>query len=246
MRSSIFKDTREYKKPPEYLILAETIKNKIIFGDIKPGQAVWSDAYISTEYGVCRNIVKKGLAVLINEGFIYSIPGRGNYVSDRISESYELYFDEIKATDKKYEEIRVIDVNVIKPNSEVSDNLNIPENKLVVVIKRVFISKNQVKIFDVKYIPYCRGVPIVELVTGNTSFPEMVSKKKNSFTMTKKLNIRAKPAIGEVKDIFNLNQGDAVLAVEHKYYDEKNNPLGWGIMYFPGDGSGLNAVTSFY
>lgn len=246
MRTSKFKEIPVQKRMPEYLIVAEKIKNKIKYGELKLGQALGSEAFMSEEFGVSRNIVKKGLAVLMNEGLIYSIPGKGNYVCDENFKLYELFFDEMMASDKKYEEVKVIDVNVIKPNSEISNNLDISGNKLVVVIKRVFISEKQVKIFDVKYIPYSRGVPIVELVTGNTPFPEMVSQKKSKFVMSKKLKIKAKLASGEVREIFDLAEGEAVLVVEQKQYDEKNNPIGWGIMYFPGDSSGLKAVASCY
>lgn len=56
-------------------------------------------------------------------------------------------------------------------------NLEIPENKHVIVVKRVFVSDGVVKAYDVKYIPYYRGIPIVEKEIRYATFPEMVAKR---------------------------------------------------------------------
>jgi GntR family transcriptional regulator len=184
--------------------------------------------------------VRKGLAVLVNEGYIYSIPGKGNYVCEPDLDLYTLHFDEMLPSEKKGEEIRLMEVNVIKPSYEVGFNLEIPENKHVIVVKRVFVTDGEVKAFDIKYIPYYRGIPIVEKEIRYATFPEMVAKKNSIFAMTKKLKIRAAAAKGEVSQVLDIMEGDPVLVVEQKLLDEKDHPIGWGLMYFSGE-----AVASF-
>ncbi|WKY45315.1 UTRA domain-containing protein [Eubacteriaceae bacterium ES2] len=138
-----------------------------------------------------------------------------------------------------------MEVNVIKPSYEVGFNLEIPENKHVIVVKRVFVTDGEVKAFDIKYIPYYRGIPIVEKEIRYATFPEMVAKKNSIFAMTKKLKIRAAAAKGEVSQVLDIMEGDPVLVVEQKLLDEKDHPIGWGLMYFSGEDSGLEAVASF-
>jgi GntR family transcriptional regulator len=230
---------------PEYLKIVDAIKSKITSEEIKPGDAIQSENLLCEEFNVSRMTVRKGLAVLVNEGYIYSIPGKGNYVCEPNLDSYTLHFDEMMTTEKKGEEIRLIEVNVVKPSYEVGFNLEIPENKHVIVVKRVFVSDGIVKAFDVKYIPYYRGIPIVEKEIRYATFPEMVAKKNSIFAMTKKLKIRATAAKGEVSQILDLMEGDPVLVVEQKLLDEKDHPIGWGLMYFAGEDSGLEAIASF-
>jgi len=230
---------------PEYIKIVEAIKSKITSEEIKPGDAIQSENLLCEEFNVSRMTVRKGLAVLVNEGYIYSIPGKGNYVCEPNLDSYTLHFDEMMASDKKGEEIRLIEVNVVKPSYEVGFNLEIPENKHVIVVKRVFLSDGQVKAYDVKYIPYYRGIPIVEKEIRYATFPEMVAKKNSIFAMTKKLKIKAISAKDEISQILDVMEGDAVLVVEQKLLDEKDHPIGWGSMYFAGDDSGLEAVASF-
>ena len=230
---------------PEYLKIVDAIKNKITSEEIKPGDAIQAENLLCEEFNVSRMTVRKGLAVLVNEGYIYSIPGKGNYVCEPNLDSYTLHFDEMMTTEKKGEEIRLIEVNVVKPSYEVGFNLEIPENKHVIVVKRVFVSDGVVKAYDVKYIPYYRGIPIVEKEIRYATFPEMVAKKNSIFAMTKKLKIRAMAAKGEVSQVLDIMEGDPVLVVEQKLMDEKDHPIGWGLMYFTGEDSGLEAIASF-
>ena len=230
---------------PEYLKIVEAIKGKITGGGIKPGDAIQSENLLCEEFNVSRMTVRKGLAVLVNEGYIYSIPGKGNYVCEPNLDQYILYFDEMIESEKKGEEIRLIEVNVIKPTYEIGFNLEIPENKHVIVVKRVFFNDDRVKAFDIKYIPYYRGIPIVEKEIRYATFPEMVAKKNSLFAMTKKLKIKASAAKGEVSKNLNIMDGDPVLVVEQKLLDDRNHPIGWGMMYFLGDELCLEAIATF-
>ncbi|MBK5244355.1 MAG: GntR family transcriptional regulator [Eubacteriaceae bacterium] len=230
---------------PEYLKIVEAIKSKITSEEVQPGDAIQSENLLCEEFNVSRMTVRKGLAVLVNEGYIYSIPGKGNYVCEPNLDLYTLHFDEMMTTEKKGEEIRLIEVNVIKPSYEVGFNLEIPENKHVIVVKRIFVSDGLVKAYDIKYIPYYRGIPIVEKEIRYATFPEMVAKKNSIFAMTKKLKIRAVAAKGEVSRILDVLDGEPLLVVEQKLLDEKDHPIGWGLMYFTGDYTGLEAIASF-
>lgn len=230
---------------PEYLKIVEAIKSKITSEEVQPGDAIQSENILCEEFNVSRMTVRKGLAVLVNEGYIYSIPGKGNYVCEPNLDLYTLHFDEMMTTEKKGEEIRLIEVNVIKPSYEVGFNLEIPENKHVIVVKRIFVSDGLVKAYDIKYIPYYRGIPIVEKEIRYATFPEMVAKKNSIFAMTKKLKIRAIAAKGEVSHILDVLDGEPLLVVEQKLLDEKDHPIGWGLMYFTGEYTGLEAIASF-
>lgn len=39
-------------------------------------------------------------------------------------------------------------------------------------------------------------------------------------------------AKGEVSQVLDIMEGDPVLVVEQKLMDEKDHPIGWGLMYF--------------
>lgn len=230
---------------PIYLTIVENIKAKINLGELKPGDMIKSENALCEEYDVSRMTVRKSLTVLASEGYIYSVPGKGNFVNEPNQDKYILYFNEMSSIESSIEDTQLLDVNIIKPTLEIIFNLQIPENKRVVLIRRVFISEGNPVAYDTKYIPYNKGMPIVEKEIHYATFPEMVSKKKSLFAINKELKIRVQKPDKRLKDILNLENTDSVMAIEQKLLDEGNKPIGWGTTYFKGDFFYLQAVSSF-
>ncbi len=61
--------------------LMESIRNKIISGDLKIGDRLESERTMSEKYGINRMTVRKALKYLENEGVLESRRGSGTYVS---------------------------------------------------------------------------------------------------------------------------------------------------------------------
>ena len=63
-----------------YLDIVNDIKGKIEKGILKPGDLLPSENEMSEQFDVSRTTLRKSLALLVNEKYIYTIPGKGNYV----------------------------------------------------------------------------------------------------------------------------------------------------------------------
>ena len=46
----------------------EELKNKILSGEIRPGEKLPSENELAQEYGISRHTVRKALAILANDG----------------------------------------------------------------------------------------------------------------------------------------------------------------------------------
>lgn len=66
---------------PVYEQLASILREKIMSGEIPPGRALPSGKTLVQEYGVARGTVDKATALLKTEGLVYTLPGRGMFVS---------------------------------------------------------------------------------------------------------------------------------------------------------------------
>lgn len=66
---------------PPYRQLAAILAARIRRGDWQPGRAIPSETQLMGEYGLARVTVRKSLAVLVEEGAIFTVPHRGSYVS---------------------------------------------------------------------------------------------------------------------------------------------------------------------
>ena len=68
----------------KYAALMEELKEKILSGEIRPGDRLPSENELSVGYGLSRHTVRKALAILVNEGYVTAEHGRGTFCSERM------------------------------------------------------------------------------------------------------------------------------------------------------------------
>ncbi|GIP41429.1 hypothetical protein J31TS4_47090 [Paenibacillus sp. J31TS4] len=69
------------KKQFLYARLAEELREKILRGDVKPGEFLPSENELCNQYGISRISVRKSLEILAAEGLVVRRPGQGTMVS---------------------------------------------------------------------------------------------------------------------------------------------------------------------
>ncbi|MEU6578853.1 GntR family transcriptional regulator [Streptomyces sp. NPDC046805] len=67
---------------PPYRLVAEELRRQIRSGRLKPGERVPSSRDLEASYEIANMTARSALRVLRDEGLIYSMPGRGNFVAD--------------------------------------------------------------------------------------------------------------------------------------------------------------------
>jgi GntR family transcriptional regulator len=123
---------------PVYTQIVKQIKNKINSGELTPGDAIDSENTLCKEFGASRMTVRKGLAILVNDGYIYSIPGKGNFVQNPDFTKYTVYYDEMSNSINSVDRTKLLEVNIIMPDEKLIDSLRISKNKNVIMIRRLF------------------------------------------------------------------------------------------------------------
>ncbi|AOT71006.1 GntR family transcriptional regulator [Geosporobacter ferrireducens] len=230
-------------KNPVYVKIVEDIRNKVNNGDLEPGDDIPSETTLCKEYDTSRMTVRKGLAILANEGYIYSIPGKGYYVKKPEYNKYTVYYDEMNNLINNVDNTRLIAVDIIKPHEELINRLQISKNKKIIKIRRVFYTDGEPMAYDIKYLIYQKGMPIIETEIKEATFPEMISKNTSLFAMKKELVIYATTPEESTKKLLNIYDKLALLVVEQKLYDSKDKPMGLGITYFRGDYIKIQGVS---
>jgi DNA-binding GntR family transcriptional regulator len=67
---------------PVYQQLANLLRRRILDGELMPGRALPSEAYLAQEHGISPLTVRKAVRVLKAEGYVYTVTARGSYVTD--------------------------------------------------------------------------------------------------------------------------------------------------------------------
>lgn len=74
----------EVNKQAKYYQLMEDLKAQIISGNLKAGDKLPSENELADRYKISRQTVRKALAILGNDGYIYAEHGRGTFCSDLV------------------------------------------------------------------------------------------------------------------------------------------------------------------
>ena len=68
---------------PSYKQLANQLRDMIISGEIGPDEALPSLAQMVTETGLSMSTIQRAVRVLVGEGLVVTVPGRGIFVAPR-------------------------------------------------------------------------------------------------------------------------------------------------------------------
>ena len=228
---------------PFYLLIASELKVKINSGTLKPGDMLPSEHEICREYNTSRTTVRKSLSLLENEGYIFPVPGKGYFVREPELHNYMFTFNEMDIAENKKRNIKLLGVNIITPTQELMFHLQIGRGIKLVKVNRLLFSNEQPVGYDIKYLLYDRGKPIVEKEIQYATFPEIVAKKASPFTMRKELKIRSATAALPVSKALNVNEGFPLVVIEQKFFSDRGIPIGWGRIYFNSEKFELTALS---
>lgn len=64
-----------------YRQIAAWIRARIESGELQPGRKLPSESDLMGELGVARTTARRAYRLLAEEGWIYTVPGRGSFVS---------------------------------------------------------------------------------------------------------------------------------------------------------------------
>lgn len=71
-------------REPSYLQLAAQLRERIRDGRYPPGALLPSITQLTGETGLSVQTVRRGIAVLADEGYVVIVPGRGTYVTEKL------------------------------------------------------------------------------------------------------------------------------------------------------------------
>lgn len=131
---------REVSKPV-YLQVADYLRNNIYSEEWGKGEQIPSENQIMKSLEVSRGTVKKAVNMLVEEGLLYQIQGKGTYVTeDNISYSLGkglLSFAESLEGQKLAYETKVITSEFRKATKEIASRLKIAVGEEYLYMKRI-------------------------------------------------------------------------------------------------------------
>lgn len=228
-----------------YLDIVNDIKGKIEKGILRPGDLLPSENEMSEQFDVSRTTLRKSLALLVNEKYIYTIPGKGNYVCEPTSNHYQFYFDEIDSLKGEVEEVKLISVGVISPGRKLMRELKIGSFEKVIKIQKAVEIKAEIVQYTTIFLPYQKGNPIVEDVINFANFHGIMEKGKMQFQLKKILNIEIVSPPLEIRERLNIDSDESCFLVSQNIISvEDNMPISYNEFHIKKNFLSLTAETT--
>lgn len=142
------------EKSIKYIQISDEIKNKILSGILKPNEMLSSENQLAAEYNVSRVTIRKALMRLIDEGYLFSVPGKGTFVDYFNKNIYRIPLSLESILKSPYDGETLIGSKIINPDIDMVYHLQIAPKEKVISIEWLLSIENNPVVYDIKYIPF--------------------------------------------------------------------------------------------
>jgi GntR family transcriptional regulator len=222
---------------PAYAQLAGILREQVASGAYQPGEKLPSEAALCKNYDVSPMTVRRAVNLLIDQGVVRTIQGKGTFVKalnfGSISFNLRQFQDLFK--DKKRTKIRFLEARIIRADAQVARKIDIQVGQRVIFMRRLIDSDGAPVIYHQESMLYDPKLPIVEGELELTSLHGLFSGGNESSFKKGKLELKATILDREAAHLLKCAEADPALKLEHVFYDFKDKPVSWGWFIFRSD-----------
>jgi GntR family transcriptional regulator len=215
---------------PFYYQIREQLRQQITSGQLKPGDALPSEAQIGSETGVSRMTARQALTQLANEGLVLRQRGRGSFVA-----APKATLDSSQFPLQGYTELlgqigmeagAVVLTQVVEPATEaVAAQLKVIPSDPVVRITRQRLMGSEAMSLETSYYPHSRCPGLANLDLTNKSIYRLLGECYGITLFYATDTIELSVAGAYEANQLKINEGVPVVLVTRLSFLEDNTPL---------------------
>lgn len=166
---------------PMYRQIADTLREKVNAGELKPGDALPTESSLQEAFNVSRVTVRQALKLLTEEQIVESIQGSGTYVKEE-RVNYDIYqltgFYE-KLADRNVDTHSEVSIfEVLKADAKLAEKLNLSPDDKVWHVKRVRFIKQKPVNLEETWMPLAMFPDLTWEVMENSKYHYVEQIKK--------------------------------------------------------------------
>lgn len=230
----------EYTK---YTEIIENIKQKIQSNIYKSNELLPSEKELCTEYSVSRRTVRRAIMELVEDGYLYTVPGKGTFVHVLNKDNYEVNFRLEDIICKGFDKSELYEATILSPDVYLVYNLQVAPTDKVLRIQSQLKRDDQVVAFDVKNIPYFLGIPLKEENLNYNSLREILKNKISQYEMTEEIYLSSMMADDFLCSVMQMEAPEPLMVLDIIICDRDKIPLGWNKIYIKWNESEIRGVS---
>lgn len=216
-------------KIPLYQQLYESLRLRIVQGELKPGDILPPEMQLMTQYGAGRVTVRQALDLLVQDGLIYRERARGTFVAHPtveqnlvriVSFTQDMQQRSLRAGTK------ILGSELIKANAELAEKLQLEPGDELARLERLRLADREPMSVEESFLVhrYCPGI----LKKHNyATYPlrDALGRDYNLRLVRAKQIIRAIAANAELARVLNVPQRSPLLHIERVSFSQDNVPI---------------------
>lgn len=219
--------------------IKEILKTRILEGVYATGQRMPSESELMSAFGVSRITVRQAMLVLQSEGLVYSVHGKGTFVSrPRAFQNLgSLQGFGSAMRQMGYEtHSRVLSIKAMRPTQEIQEILKLKKGAKVNELRRLrFLNREPISV-DISYLPSELGERLAKEDLANR---DVFSILENNFQIPLgHADLQINSMILEDDSLASLlraDLGSPILYIERTIHTAQGEPLEFEKLYYRGD-----------
>jgi GntR family transcriptional regulator len=223
---------------PLYQQIYEQLRGKISGGQLKPGDALPTEADLVEQYQVSRATVRQALDALVQDGLIYRERGRGTFVAHPTVQqglTRLVSFTEDMRSRGFEPGSRVLSAQLVPASEEMAGRLDVEPGEELARIERLRLADGEPMSIESSYLIHrvCPGILRHDYAAN--SLRQMLEQHYDVRIASASQAIRAVEATGELANLLSVRRGAALLFIERVSYSQYGLPVELLYLYHRGD-----------
>jgi GntR family transcriptional regulator len=219
---------------PLYINIKNQLKQQILSDDYSIDERIPSENQLMTSFGVSRITVRKALKELHTEGLLWSIQGKGAFVSKpKVSQEIRSLQSLPEAIDSRLNRVstKLLSAKKVTPSQAVQDNLN---SKKVFEITRIrYLNKKPISL-DTSYFPIEIGLKVLDTHETDDIFHTLENNLDISLGQAH-ISMEARSAESKLAKILEVHIGKPIFWVTRLIKDMNDQTIVCEYLAYRGD-----------
>lgn len=224
---------------PIYYQLAKLLEGQILGGVLKPGEALPTEAEISTRFEISRMTARRAISELISAGMVYAQQGKGTFVAlpklnnvvfelNNFNREIAQHGLEVKTT--------LLGAHIVRANEQLEKIFQLQDQSTRFLYFRTALSAEDERLaFEMKYIIYTKRKPLLESILNDPTLSALVTANSDVLPVSSKKVLQVSVTNKEEATILGIGVNTPVFVIEETIYDIELKPVGWSKSIYRGD-----------
>ena len=230
---------------PLYHQLADVLREKIESGEWVAGEAIPSEASLMEAYGISRGTVREAIKLLVWEGLLVTLKGKGTYVATpKIAQDTRrvIGFTKLMIELGHVPTAKVLNFEHLPAPKIIAEKLRIPPESPVTLVQRLRMGDGEPLVLEHSYYRYDVGKHLSEEDLRGSIY-DVAEMRFGVRVVYAEQEIEATIAAEEEASLLGVEVGAPLLLLRRVAYSQGNRPLEYAEDLYRADRTRFHVTT---